>query len=79
MKNKKLLAGLVAIMSIVGMAGCGPTSNPTEPTNPSVEPSVEPSTEPSTEPSISNPTSTVDPNEKTNKDFEKAKTTYIKT
>ena len=77
MKNKKLLAGLVAIMSIVGMAGCGPTSNPTEPTNPSVEPSVEPSTEPSTEPSISNPTSTVDPNEKTNKDFEKAKTTYI--
>ena len=47
MKNKYLLAGVVAIMSIVGMAGCAPTSNPT--TEPSVsEPTTIPTTSPTT-------------------------------
>ena len=71
MKTKKLIAGLVAILSIVSMTACGPTSQPTDPTSPSVP------TTPS-EPSVSAPTSSnPDENLKTNKDFEYARTTYI--
>lgn len=78
MKNKILLAGAVAIMSIVGMAGCAPTSNPT--TEPSVsEPTTIPTTSPTTtpDPTTSNPF--VEPNEgeKVNSDFEYARTTYV--
>ena len=62
MKNKILLAGAVALMSIVGMAGCAPTTDPSSPTtNPSVS---EPTTIPTTSapaPTTSNPF--VEPNE----------------
>lgn len=48
LKNKLNIAfaSLVLVLS-----ACAPTTNPTEPTDPSIEPSVEPSTEPSVEPS----------------------------
>ena len=43
MKNKKLFGVLAVALLSLGIAACGPTSTPTDPTNPSVDPSVEPS------------------------------------
>ena len=77
MKHNKLLACLVAAMSIVTMSACGPTSNPTS--TPSVDPTVDPTVEPTTNPTTAPTTSTIGPNEgeKTNADFQYARTTYL--
>ena len=53
MKNKivNFSKMAVALFAILGAAaGCAPTTNPNDPSTPSVEPSLEPSVEPSTEP-----------------------------
>ena len=64
MNKAKLL--VLAVATITTLIGCGPTSTPTDPTDPSVEPSVEPSTEPSvnpTDPSVEPSNPSVDPTE----------------
>ena len=47
---KKLSKNIFILTALFGLVGCGPTSTPTDPTDPSVDPSVEPSVEPTPDP-----------------------------
>lgn len=70
MKARKLSTILAAFLAVVTISACNPSTEPT--TNPSVGDTSETTTSvPSTE-----STSTVDPNVKTNEDFEKARISY---
>ena len=46
---KMLSTALFLVLGVSGLAGCGPTSNPS---GPSVDPTVDPTTDPTTEPSV---------------------------
>ena len=77
MKKKILLTSVVALMTVAALVGCGPTSEPTsDPTSSPTTSTTDPTSNPTTDPTVSNPL--VEPNEgeKTNADFEYARTTY---
>ena len=77
MKKKILLTSVVALMTVAALVGCGPTSEPTsDPTSSPTTSTTDPTSNPTSNPTVSNPL--VDPNEgeKTNADFEYARTTY---
>ena len=51
---KMLTTALFLALGVSGLAGCNPTTDPTGPTDPSVNPSTEPSVEPSVDPVVVN-------------------------